>query len=1022
MKRLFLILALCFATIANAAYLNNTVAQGSTTSGQNGALVQGATTTAAPTQTTGTTNPVSLTTSGAVRTDKTSIAGTTTSVSNGTTDAGTQRVTISSDSTGQVKLATGANTIGALTANQSTNIAQMNGVATTMGNGVSGTGVQRVTIASDSTGVVSLAAGANTIGSLAANQSINNAQVSGTAIDVNSGVKSAGTMRVVIATDQPALTNKLLVTPDSVALPANQSTNESQINGITPLMGNGVTGTGSQRVTIASDNTAFSVNSVQSGTWNIGSITTLPALPANQSTNEAQINGVAPLMGNGVTGTGSQRVTIASDNTAFSVNAAQSGTWNVTNVSGTVSLPTGAATAAKQPALGTAGTSSADVLTVQGRASMTPLLVDATATTQPTNVTQFSGNAATTGEGSSGAGVLRVTMAQDSRAIQPLTFTQGGPYSSLNVSINTGGGSSAAVDTQGYAYVSFVVPVTSTVTSGVISFEASADNTNFIAVPLYDASTPTSIPVTSYSPSTGTNKSFFGPIPFQYFRIRISSALTGGGGVGCFGQYTRTPTNVIGASGATTSSNVAQLAGTTTDTNSGNKSAGTLRVVLATDQPQLTNKLLVTPDSVALPANQSVNISQIAGTTTSVNVGAADAGTIRVAPNNESWQDLYFTGAAAQTAVVNNIIPSSSGATATDVTGYKSGSVQVTSTGTGGTFIFEGSNDNVNFQTIPVYGQLILTGTPITAAVTASATQLIYTFPIQTRYVRLRIASTITGGSIQAFSCFKQSAWTPGVFQVAQATTANLQTTSTIASGTVTTVSTVTNVGTIGTSVTPGTAAANLGKAEDAASASGDTGVFALGIRRDTVGTNTSANGDYSEIATSTYGALLTAPFEVSAPSYICAYGGGTLAVGATDVLTITGSATKIVYVTRIEITTYSATAFEGIITIAKLSTADTGGTSSTGTAIPRDSNDAAATAVVTNYTANPTSGTRVGNFAVYNSRWDNTQYLPNVVWDYSDHNKPIVLRGTSQQIAINLSGNTFAGAQLFVTFYWYEL
>lgn len=42
--------------------------------------------------------------------------------------------------------------VGAAPANQSTNIAQMNGVATTMGNGASGTGVQRVTLASDSTG------------------------------------------------------------------------------------------------------------------------------------------------------------------------------------------------------------------------------------------------------------------------------------------------------------------------------------------------------------------------------------------------------------------------------------------------------------------------------------------------------------------------------------------------------------------------------------------------------------------------------------------------------------------------------------------------------------------------------------------------------------------------------------------------------------------------------------------------------------------------------------------------------
>lgn len=54
---------------------------------------------------------------------------------------------------------------------------------------------------------------------------------------------------------------------------------------------------------------------------------------------------------------------------------AQQGAWNITNVSGTVSLPTGAATAAKQPALGTAGTASSDVLSIQGIASMTPLQV-----------------------------------------------------------------------------------------------------------------------------------------------------------------------------------------------------------------------------------------------------------------------------------------------------------------------------------------------------------------------------------------------------------------------------------------------------------------------------------------------------------------------------------------------------------------------------------------------------------------------------------------------------------------------
>jgi hypothetical protein len=52
-------------------------------------------------------------------------------------------------------------------------------------------------------------------------------------------------------------------------------------------------------------------------------------------------------------------------------------------------LPSGASTAAKQPALGTAGTASADVLTVQGIASMTALKVDGSAVTQPVSASSL---------------------------------------------------------------------------------------------------------------------------------------------------------------------------------------------------------------------------------------------------------------------------------------------------------------------------------------------------------------------------------------------------------------------------------------------------------------------------------------------------------------------------------------------------------------------------------------------------------------------------------------------------------
>ena len=83
-------------------------------------------------------------------------------------------------------------------------------------------------------------------------------------------------------------------------------------------------------------------------------------------------------------------VNIAASNASVAVTNA-----GITTIAGAVSgtemqvdvltsaLPTGAATAAKQPALGTAGTASADVITVQGIASMTALKVDGSGVTQP---------------------------------------------------------------------------------------------------------------------------------------------------------------------------------------------------------------------------------------------------------------------------------------------------------------------------------------------------------------------------------------------------------------------------------------------------------------------------------------------------------------------------------------------------------------------------------------------------------------------------------------------------------------
>lgn len=69
--------------------------------------------------------------------------------------------------------------------------------------------------------------------------------------------------------------------------------------------------------------------------------------------------------------------------------------------------------------------------------------------------------------------------------------------------------------------------------------------------------------------------------------------------------------NIVSGAGV----NQTQVGGTNIDTNSGNKSAGTQRVVLATDQPQLTNALKVDGSAVTQPVSGTVTTTESAPTT-----------------------------------------------------------------------------------------------------------------------------------------------------------------------------------------------------------------------------------------------------------------------------------------------------------------------------------------------------------------------------------------------------------------------
>jgi hypothetical protein len=186
-------------------------------------------------------------------------------------------------------------------------------------------------------------------------------------------------------------------------------------------------------------------------------------------------------------------------------------------------------------------------------------------------------------------------------------------------------------------------------------------------------------------------------------------------------------------------------------------SANSSPVVLASDQTAI-----------------SSNITKVNGTIISLGQ-TTNSASLPVTIASDYQSDLFVTGQSAQTATINNIIPAVAGSTSTDTLGFGAVSVQVNSTGLGGAYIFEGSNDNSNFQALPVYNLTVQTGTPIVGAITAASGQIIYTFPINFRYLRLRITTAITGGSIQAFTRLFNAPWTAPTLQVAQATAGNLK-------------------------------------------------------------------------------------------------------------------------------------------------------------------------------------------------------------------------------------------------------
>jgi hypothetical protein len=262
-----------------------------------------------------------------------------------------------------------------------------------------------------------LPAGSNAIGGVTQSGVWNVTNISGTVSLPTGAATSAlqttgNTSLASIDTKTPALGQAIAAASVPVVLTAAQIATLTPLSTVSISGSVAVTGTFWQATqpisaaslplpTGASTETTLSTLNGKVTACNTGAVTISAALPAGTNVIGHVINDASSaVIGHVITDSGSTTAvtgtvtvsgavtqsgtwtvgisaaqTIAVTNTGtFAVQAAQSGTWNITNISGTVSLPTGASTAAKQPALGTAGSASTDVITIQGIASMTPLL------------------------------------------------------------------------------------------------------------------------------------------------------------------------------------------------------------------------------------------------------------------------------------------------------------------------------------------------------------------------------------------------------------------------------------------------------------------------------------------------------------------------------------------------------------------------------------------------------------------------------------------------------------------------
>lgn len=157
-------------------------------------------------------------------------------------------------------------------------------------------------------------------------------------------------------------------------------------------------------------------------------------------------------------------------------------------------------------------------------------------------------------------------------------------------------------------------------------------------------------------------------------------------------------------------------------------------------------------------------------------------------------------------------------------------------------------------------------------------------------------------------------------------------------------------------------------------------------------------------------------------------------AASATDIACIAGSSTKTVTIRRITITGTADTLVTAPFTLVRRTSVNSGGTSIPTTAnwantiSKRDTSDAASTATLISYSANPTINDTSPTYVVSSHLTlpvtsAGTVTRP-IVWDFDtpfSFVKGVILRGASQQACVNLNGVSVSSGLVHLSIDWTE-